>query len=93
LEDTGMTDFFDLSSPWSYLAFRNIKPMTQELDAAINWRRVLVSGIFNTVYPRLYASHEDSNSPRNRCTLKVLQDCAPHADVFQQNAAGLNLQV
>ena len=72
-----MVDFyFDVSSPWTYLAFRNIQPMAKELDVAINWRPVLVGGIFNTVNQRMYASREDSNSPRNRYMLKDLQDCA-----------------
>lgn len=72
-----MIDFyFDVSSPWTYLAFRNIQPMAAELKVAINWRPVLVGGIFNTVNQRMYASREDSNSPRNRYVLKDLQDCA-----------------
>lgn len=72
-----MVDFyFDMSSPWTYLAFRNIQPMARELGIAVNWRPVLVGGIFNTVNQRMYASREDSNSPRNRYVLKDLQDCA-----------------
>lgn len=72
-----MIDFyFDVSSPWTYLAFRNIQPMAKELRVAIQWRPVLVGGIFNTVNQRMYASREDSNSPRNRYVLKDLQDCA-----------------
>jgi len=72
-----MIDFyFDVSSPWTYLAFRNIQPIALELNAAINWRPVLVGGIFNTVNQRMYTSREDSNSPRNRYLLKDLQDCA-----------------
>ena len=72
-----MIDFyFDVSSPWTYLAFRNIQPMATELNVTINWRPVLVGGIFNTVNQRMYASREDSHSPRNRYLLKDLQDCA-----------------
>lgn len=72
-----MVDFyFDMSSPWTYLAFRNIQPMARELGIAVNWRPVLVGGIFNTVNQCMYASREDSNSPRNRYVLKDLQDCA-----------------
>ncbi len=77
-----MIDFyFDVSSPWTYLAFRNIQPMAKELKVAINWRPVLVGGIFNTVNQRMYASREDSNSPRNRYVLKDLQDCAHQTGV------------
>ena len=72
-----MIDFyFDVSSPWTYLAFRNIQPLALQLNASISWRPVLVGGIFNTVNQRMYASREDSNSPRNRYILKDLQDCA-----------------
>jgi 2-hydroxychromene-2-carboxylate isomerase len=77
-----MIDFyFDVSSPWTYLAFRNIQPMAQELNVAIIWRPVLVGGIFNTVNQRMYASREDANSPRNRYMLKDLQDCARQTGV------------
>lgn len=72
-----MIDFyFDVSSPWTYLAFRNLQPMATELKVAINWRPVLVGGIFNTVNQRMYASREDASSPRNQYMLKDLQDCA-----------------
>ena len=77
-----MVDFyFDVSSPWTYLAFRNIQPMAHELDVTINWRPVLVGGIFNTVNQRMYTSREDPNSPRNRYILKDLQDCARQTDL------------
>jgi 2-hydroxychromene-2-carboxylate isomerase len=77
-----MIDFyFDVSSPWTYLAFRNIQPMAAELNVAVDWRPVLVGGIFNTVNQRMYASREDSNSPRNRYILKDLQDCARQTGV------------
>ena len=77
-----MIDFyFDVSSPWSYLAFRNLMPLAQELDVGINWRPVLVGGIFNTVNQRMYASREDSNSPRNRYMVKDLQDFARQAEI------------
>ncbi len=77
-----MIDFyFDVSSPWTYLAFRNIQPLAASLKADISWRPVLVGGIFNTVNPRMYASREDSDSPRNRYILKDLQDCAKQTGV------------
>lgn len=89
-----MIDFyFDVSSPWTYLAFRNIQPLAAELDVSINWRPVLVGGIFNTVNQRVYASREDSNSPRNRYVLKDLQDCARQTGlniVFPPNVFPVN---
>jgi len=55
--------------------------MALELNATISWRPVLVGGIFNTVNPRMYASREDTDSPRNRYILKDLQDCARQTGV------------
>ncbi len=76
-----MEFFFDCSSPWSYLAFRNIQPLAKQNGIEISWRPVLVGGIFNTVNQRMYAGREDADSPRNRYLLKDLQDCAHQAGV------------
>ena len=48
--------FFDCSSPWTYLAFENIQPMAAELGVTIDWRPILVGGIFNSVNPSVYES-------------------------------------
>lgn len=76
-----MEFFFDCSSPWSYLAFRNIGPLAARYGISITWRPVLVGGIFNTVNQRMYAGREDMHSPRNRYLLKDLQDCARQTGV------------
>jgi 2-hydroxychromene-2-carboxylate isomerase len=68
--------FFDCSSPWTYIAFRNLQPLARELGAAIAWRPVLVGGIFNSVNKAVYASREDMQSARNRYLLKDVQDHA-----------------
>ena len=71
--------FFDCSSPWTYLAFRNIAPLAAELGESIVWRPVLVGGIFNSVNKGIYNAREDSQSPKNRYALKDVQDCAREA--------------
>ena len=68
--------FFDCSSPWTYLAFRNLQPLAARLNVAIAWRPVLVGGIFNAVNAGVYAAREDWNSAKNRYILKDVQDCA-----------------
>ncbi len=68
--------FFDCSSPWTYLAFRNIQLLSSELKVAIVWKPVLVGGIFNSVNQAMYASREDTSTPKNRYAMKDLQDCA-----------------
>src|ERR1700743_625832 len=50
--------FFDCSSPWTYLAFHNIQPLTKEFGEEITWRPILVGGIFNSINPSVYASRE-----------------------------------
>lgn len=71
--------FFDCSSPWTYLAFRNIQPLAAEIGEPINWRPVLVGGIFNSVNKGIYAAREDMNSPKNRYMLKDVLDNAREA--------------
>lgn len=71
--------FFDCSSPWTYIAFRNIQPLAAELKTGISWRPVLVGGIFNSVNKGIYAAREDLNSPKNRYMLKDVRDCAREA--------------
>ena len=46
--------FFDCSSPWTWLAFRNVQPVARELGVEVRWRPVLVGGIFNAVNPSVY---------------------------------------
>ena len=68
--------FFDCSSPWTYLAFRNIQKLAVDLNVPIVWRPVLVGGIFNSVNQAMYTSREDRSTPKNRYAMKDLQDCA-----------------
>ena len=58
--------YFDLSSPWTYLAFHNIQPIIAETNAKIRWIPILVGGVFNAVNPGLYAQRADADSPKTR---------------------------
>ena len=71
--------FFDISSPWTYLAFHNIQPMAAELKAPITWRPILVGGIFNTINPSVYAGREKPIIPKARYMAKDMQDWARKA--------------
>jgi 2-hydroxychromene-2-carboxylate isomerase len=48
--------FYDLSSPWTHMAFANIQPILAETGASVAWRPFLVGGVFNAVNPGLYES-------------------------------------
>ena len=71
--------FFDISSPWTYLAFHNIQQLATEAGAAIRWRPILVGGIFNSVNPSVYASREHPVPLKSAYQLKDMQDWARHA--------------
>lgn len=71
--------FFDCSSPWTYIAFRNLQSLAAELKESVIWRPVLVGGIFNSVNKGIYIAREDMNSPKNRYMLKDVQDSAREA--------------
>ncbi len=68
--------FFDLSSPWTYLAFHNIQPIARAHNASLRWRPILVGGVFNAVNPAVYSARESPDNPRMRHTFKVLKDWA-----------------
>jgi 2-hydroxychromene-2-carboxylate isomerase len=71
--------FFDVSSPWTYLAFHNIQPMAAELGASIVWRPILVGGVFNSINPSVYASRDRPVPEKARYQLKDMQDWAREA--------------
>ena len=71
--------FFDCSSPWTYLAFRNIQPLAAELGAQIRWRPILVGGVFNSVNPSVYFAREHPVPAKQAYQLKDMQDWARHA--------------
>ena len=68
--------FFDISSPWTYLAFHNIQPMAQEVGATIRWRPFMVGGVFNTVNPSVYESRSKPVPVKQAYLGKSLADWA-----------------
>jgi 2-hydroxychromene-2-carboxylate isomerase len=75
--------FFDCSSPWTYLAFHNIQPLAADTKASIQWRPILVGGVFNSVNPSVYASREHPVPAKLAYQRKDLHDWA--------RAAGLSI--
>ena len=53
--------YFDCSSPWTYLAFTEILPLSQRLNLEIEWKPILVGGIFNTVNQDVYDFRKKPN--------------------------------
>ena len=71
--------FFDCSSPWTYLAFHNIQPLAKEFGVEIDWRPILVGGIFNTINPSVYASREHPVAAKLAYQKKDMADWARSA--------------
>lgn len=71
--------FFDCSSPWTYLGVHNLQPLAAELGVAVDWRPILVGGVFNAVNPSVYAAREHPVPAKQAYMLKDLQDWARQA--------------
>jgi 2-hydroxychromene-2-carboxylate isomerase len=68
--------FYDYSSPWTYLAFTKIHGICQKYNATLEWRPILVGGIFNTVNPSVYEFRERGVPAKAKYAAKDLQDWA-----------------
>jgi len=73
--------FFDLSSPWTRLAFANIRPALAGLDHAIIWRPFLVGGVFNAVNPAVYEARQPQNAAKLARSFGWLREWAGLAGV------------
>ncbi len=62
------------SSPWTYLAFKEIENLCSRLDLELVWRPILVGGIFNTINPSVYESRSNPVKPKAAYSQKDLND-------------------
>ncbi len=86
--------FFDCSSPWTYLGFVGIQPIAERLGVDIEWRPILVGGVFNAVNPELYEAREKIFQNKARIT-HMLKDLTNWADYrgIHISWPGFHLQV
>lgn len=68
--------FFDCSSPWTWLAFHNVQPLARELGVTIEWRPILVGGVFNAVNPSVYEFRAHGAPAKQAYLKKDLADWA-----------------
>lgn len=73
--------FFDLSSPWTRLAFHNVQDVLARTGATAIFRPILVGGVFNAVNPAVYAAREQVDNRRMTHSWKILKDWARLAGV------------
>jgi 2-hydroxychromene-2-carboxylate isomerase len=68
--------FFDCSSPWTYLAFTRVVPMARRRGVEIEWRPILVGGVFNAVNQDVYERRANPDPRKATYYEKDLQDWA-----------------
>jgi 2-hydroxychromene-2-carboxylate isomerase len=75
---TRLECFYDCTSPWTYLAFTGIQPLAERYEVDIEWKPILVGGVFNAVNQDLYAQREAAfgNKRRMNYMIKDLKDWA-----------------
>jgi len=73
--------FFDLSSPWTRIAFHNVQPIIADTGAQVRWRPFLVGGVFNAVNPNVYVARANPDDPRLRQSWRWLREWAALAGV------------
>lgn len=68
--------FYDVGSPWTYLAFSRIETLAAEHGARLTLRPILVGGVFNAVNEDVYRMRASPNARKARYHAKDLQDWA-----------------
>ncbi len=68
--------FYDLSSPWTYIAFTNLAGVEERTGETAILRPVLVGGIFNAVNQGVYAARGAADNPKFTHSFRVLKDWA-----------------
>lgn len=88
--------FFDISSPWTYLAFSRIEALAERMQAELVWRPILVGGVFNSVNQELYQTRANPNKSKLNYSVKDIKDWADFCgveinwpDIFPVNAVNI----
>lgn len=68
--------YFDCSSPWTYLCFSQIEALAARSGAEIDWKPILVGGVFNAVNEQVYETRANPHPVKSRYYVKDLQDWA-----------------
>lgn len=76
-----LTFYFDCSSPWTYLAFTRVLRLQERLGFQIDWRPILVGGVFNAVNQEMYETRANPNPRKKAYMLQDLQQWAAFVGV------------
>ena len=79
-KDVSLECYFDCSSPFAYLGFHGLEAIAAKLDIEVQWKPILVGGVFNKVNKAVYAFRASLINPdvprRAKYFEKDLQDWA-----------------
>ncbi len=78
---TRLEFFFDCSSPWTYLAFVRIQDILARTRVQVEWRPILVGGVFNAVNQEVYERRANPDPRKASYSEKDLQDWARLAGI------------
>jgi len=74
--------FFDCSSPWTFLGFESMQGVAERHpEVEIDYRPILVGGIFNSVNPSVYESRQNPVPIKMKYYGKDLRDWARYVGV------------
>ncbi len=73
--------FFDCSSPWTYLAFTRIHDVIARTKAVVEWKPILVGGVFNEVNQEVYERRANRDPRKGNYYVKDLADWARFAGI------------
>lgn len=68
--------FFDISSPWTFLAFHRLEAFADEAGAEIVWKPFLLGGVFNKVNPSVYQRRDNPIPAKDAYYKKDMADWA-----------------
>ena len=73
--------FYDIGSPWTYLAFHKIEQVASDTGAELLWKPILVGGVFNAVNPGVYEARANPIPARAAYMGKDMADWARQYDL------------
>ncbi len=68
--------FYDVGSPWTYLAFHKIEALAAATAAELEWKPILVGGVFNAVNESVYEQRANATARKSAYMKKDLGDWA-----------------
>lgn len=81
MNDARVEFFYDLSSPWTYIAFHNLDALIARTGVSVRLRPILVGGVFNAVNPSVYTAREAADNPKFKHSWRVMRDWAKLAGI------------